>query len=292
MSEKAKNAISGWLIMLPALILFGFFVWEPLFESVRMSLYNAKGYTLTEFVGLANYRSLFASPDFVIAWKNTFMYIVWSLIIGFIVPIVIAVLITESPILKSVTRVAVYFPNMLPGLAIVMIWAFFLKPGDMGVLNILMSKIGIKPFTWLTTKGWTIPLIVLTMTWKSAGSTALIYMARISDINPELIEAAAIDGAGPLRRMFSIVIPSLFGLVKTMLILQIISVFQILYEPLMMTNGGPNNASVSIMMQVYRYAFDQFNYPKAAAVSVMINIVLTLITIVYFTVTREKEEAV
>ena len=284
-----KRALGGWLIMLPALILFVFFIWGPLIESVRMSLFNAQGYKLTEFAGLANYKSVFASPDFMIAWQNTFTYIFWSLIIGFAVPIIMAVLITESPVLKGLTRVAVYFPNIMPGLAIVLIWTFFFKPGQTGVLNILFGWIGIKPFTWLTAKGWTIPLIVMTMTWKSAGSTALIYMAGISGINPELIEAATIDGASPIRRFLYITLPSLRDLAKTMLILQIIAVFQILYEPLMMTNGGPNNASISIMMHVYKYAFDQFNYPKAAAVSVLICIVLAFITAIYFFVTKKDE---
>lgn len=273
--------------MLPTLILFAFFVWEPLLESVRLSLFNANGYQTTQFVGLANYKSLFANPDFLIAWKNTLLYIVWSLIIGFLVPIFMAVMITEAPGLKGFSRVAVYLPNIMPGLAIVLIWMFFFKPGPTGVLNIFGSWVGAEPFSWLSAKGWTIPLIVLTMTWKSAGATSLIYMAGISRINPDIIDAATIDGATPFARFFHIVLPDLLGLAKILLILQIISVFQILYEPLMMTNGGPNNASVSIMMQVYKYAFDQFNYPKAAAVSVMICIVLVFLTILYFGLTRK-----
>jgi multiple sugar transport system permease protein len=285
--ENLKRAISGWLIMLPTLILFAFFIWEPLFEIIRMSLYHAQGYKLTEFVGLENYRQIFADPHFAQAWANTFMYTLWSLVIGFCVPIVLALLITETPLLRSVTRVAVYFPNILPGLAVMLIWVFFFKPGNAGVINNLTAMIGLKPFTWLSAKGWTIPLIVVTMTWRAAGSTALIYMAGITAISPEQVEAAAIDGAGPLRRVFSIILPNLTGLVKVMLILQIISVFQILYEPLMMTNGGPNNASVSIMMLVYDFAFGKFDYPKAAAVSVMICAVLSVITAVYFAVSRK-----
>jgi multiple sugar transport system permease protein len=289
--ENLKRALSGWLIMLPTLVLFAFFIWEPLFEIVRMSLYKAQGYRLTEFVGLENYRQIFADPHFTQAWANTVMYTLWSLVIGFGVPIVLALLITETPLLRSATRVAVYFPNILPGLAVMLIWVFFFKPGNAGVLNNLGAMVGLQPFTWLSAKGWTIPLIVVTMTWRSAGSTALIYMAGITAISPEQVEAAAIDGAGPLRRVFSVILPNLTGLVKVMLILQIISVFQILYEPLMMTNGGPNNASVSIMMQVYRYAFTNFDYPKAAAVSVLICIVLSAFTALYFIVTgrREKE---
>ena len=288
--DHAKRALSGWLLMLPSLILFAFFIWEPLVEIVRMSLYHAEGYKLTEFVGLDNYVRLFNSPDFAVAWRNTFIYTVWSLIIGFCVPIAIALLITETPLFKGWTRVAVYFPNILPGLAVMLIWTFFFKPGNAGVLNDIGSLFGLKPFNWLTERGWTIPLIVVTMTWRSAGSTALIYMAGIAGINPEQIEAAAIDGAGPIRRMFRIILPNLSGLIKIMLILQIISVFQILYEPLMMTNGGPNNASISVMLLVYRYAFEYFDYPSAAAISVLICLVLTVFTVLYFVVTGRRKK--
>jgi multiple sugar transport system permease protein len=285
--NKFKSALGGWLIMLPTLILFAFFVWVPLIESVRMSLFSARGYELIEFVGLANYRSVFANPHFIIAWQNTFVYIFWSLIIGFCVPIIMAILITESPFLKGLTRTVVYFPNVLPGLAIVIIWMFFFRPGDTGVLNIVLGWVGIDPFTWLTARGWTIPLIVVTMTWRSAGATALIYMAGISGISPELVEAATIDGARPLSRIRYVILPNLGNLVKSMFILQILAVFQILFEPLMMTNGGPNNASLSVMMLVFNYAFDQFDYPRAAAVSVLICIVLTVITAIYFAVTKK-----
>jgi multiple sugar transport system permease protein len=288
--RNISRAVSGWLIMLPSLVLFAFFVWEPLIKIVQMSLYDAQGFTLTEYVGLDNYRSLFANPDFAIAWKNTFMYTVWSLVIGFCVPILLALLITETPIFRGLTKVAVYFPNILPGLAVMLIWLFFFKPGNAGVLNNILAVVGIKPLTWLSTKGWTIPLIVVTMTWRSAGSTALIYMAGISGISPEQVEAATIDGAGILRRVFSVVLPNLIGLIKVMLILQIISVFQILYEPLMMTNGGPNNASISIMMLVYNYAFLHFDFPKAAAVSVMICVVLSLFTALYFAVSGRRDK--
>lgn len=279
----------GWLIMLPTLTLFAFFVWEPLLESVRLSLYTAKGIRIQEFVWFDNYIKVFKHPDFLPAFKNTFVYILWSLIIGFFVPIIMAILISETVHLKSFFRVGVYFPNIVPGLATVLVWRYFFRPGNTGVLNILLSKIGIPDQIWLTNLKLTIPLIILTMTWKGSGSTALIYMAGIGNINSELYEAATIDGAGLLARVRYITLPNVFGLAKTLLILQVISVFQILYEPLVMTNGGPNNASISIMQLVYRYAFDDFNYPMAAALSVLICIVLILLSGLYFKLTNRKE---
>ncbi|WP_281532909.1 carbohydrate ABC transporter permease [Anaerocolumna aminovalerica] len=285
---KRKDAV-GWLIMLPSIILFAFFVWEPLLESIRLSLYTAKGIRLERFVGFENYIRVLKHPDFLAAFSNTFTYIFWSLAIGFFIPMILAVLITETTHFKSFFRVGIYFPNIMPGLATVLMWGFFFRPGSTGVLNIILGKIGIEPQVWLTNAKWTIPLIVIIMTWKGAGSTALIYMAGISNINPELYEAATIDGAGILSRIRYIILPGIFSLAKTLLILQIISVFQIIYEPLVMTNGGPNNASISIMHLVYNYAFRDFNYPMAAALSVMMGIVLIILSGLYFKITASKE---
>ncbi|WP_312101957.1 sugar ABC transporter permease [Lachnoclostridium sp.] len=288
-SWKKKDFL-GWMIMLPSIILFAFFVWEPLIESVRLSLYTAKGIHTEDFVGFDNYLKVLRHPDFMDALKNTFVYIGWSLVIGFAVPIIIALLITETIHLRSLFRVGVYFPNIIPGLATVMMWGFFFRPGNTGVLNILLSKIGIESQKWLNNAALTIPLIVIAMTWKSAGSTSLIYMAGISGINPELYEAATIDGAGIRQRIRYITLPSVFSLAKTLLILQVIAVFQILYEPLVMTNGGPNNASISIMQLVYNYAFRDYKYPMAAALSVMICIVLIILSGIYFKLTTKKED--
>lgn len=285
-----KSDSIGWLVMLPALILFAFFVWEPLLENIRLSLHSATGYEVKEFVGLDNYIQVLHNPSFLAAFKNTFIYTFWSLIIGFCVPIIIGILISETVHLKGFFRTGIYFPNIVPGLATVWIWSYFFKPGPNGVLNILLSKIGIDAQVWLTNPKWTIPLIIVTLTWKGAGSTALIYMASICGISPDLYEAATIDGAGIWQRIRHITLPSILGMAKMMLILQVISVFQILYEPLVMTNGGPNNASISLMMLMYQYAFRDFKFPQAAALSVMICMILIVLSGVYMKFTKKQED--
>lgn len=285
-----KRDLMGWLVILPPVILFAFFVWEPLLESVRLSLYSARGVELQEFVGLQNYIEVFNDVNFKAAFLNTFKYIGWSLIIGFVVPIILAIFISETVRLKSFFRFAVYLPNIMPGMAVALLWVYFFKPGDTGVLNILLGKCGIAPSAWLNNAALVIPLIVIALTWKGAGSTSLIYMAGISGINPEYYEAAAIDGAGIGQRIFHVTIPCILSLGKTMLILQVIAVFQILYGPLVLTNGGPNNASLSIMLLVYKYAFNKYDYPNAAALSVVICIVLILLSGLYMALTRKKND--
>jgi len=287
--QKLKRNISGWLILLPSVILFIFFVWGPLIESIRLSLYSTHGMDLISFVGLDNFKAVINYPDFLPAVRNTFYYTLWSLVIGFFIPIILAILLNEVVHFKGIFRVGTYLPNVVPALATVMMWGFIFRPGNTGVLNMMLKTAGVGPQMWLSNALWTIPLIVVMMTWKGAGASALIYLAGLQNINPELYEAASIDGAGVWKRIIFITVPNIYNLARTLLILQIISVFQILYEPLVLTNGGPNDASVSLMLLVYRFAFDKFDYPKAASVSVIISIMLIALTAVYYKLIKPKD---
>lgn len=285
-----RRDLVGWLLMLPCLALFAFFVWIPLLETVRMSFYDVKGVELVKFVGLKNYQKLLAQPAFKIAWGNTVKYTLCSLVVGLAVPVIIAALITETTHFRGFFRVAAYYPNVIPSIAAVMIFTYFFGTGESGVLNILLAKLGVEPVKFLTDEKMVIFWIVVAMTWKAAGSTALVYMSSISGISPDLYEAATIDGASPLRRFFSITIPTILKTGKTMLILQILAVFQILYEPMMMTNGGPNNASISIMELVYELAFKQMKFSQAAALSVEVCIILIILTVIYYAIANRADK--
>lgn len=287
---KLRSDLAAWLLMVPSLILFSFFVWGPLLDTVKMSFYQTKGMNLVKFVGFENYTKLLVQPAYKIAWGNTVKYTVCSLLVGLAVPVIMAALITEVSHFRGFFRVAAYYPNVIPSIAAVMIFTFFFGTGNSGVLNILLSKIGVGPVKFLTDEKWVIFWIVVAMTWKAAGSTALVYMSSISGISPDLYEAATIDGASPLRRFFSITLPTILKTGKTMLIMQILAVFQILYEPMMMTNGGPNNASISIMELVYDLAFKQMKFSQAAALSVEVCIILIVLTVVYYAVANSVDK--
>ncbi|MCX7720748.1 MAG: sugar ABC transporter permease [Dictyoglomus thermophilum] len=290
MFKRHKKDIAGWIIMAPSIILFVFFLWEPLLASVVMSFYSAKGIRLERFVGFQNYIEVVQHPDFKAAFFNTFSYTFWSLVIGFLVPIILAIIINEIIHFKGFFRVSVYLPNVIPGLAVAIMWLYIYRAGKTGLLNILLGKLGFPPQAWLTKSHLVIPLIVLFMTWRSAGATTLIYLARLQGIDPELYEAATIDGAGIWARLKYITLPQIYNLARTLLILQIIFVFQVLYEPLVLTNGGPNNASTTLMLLVYKYAFEKFDYPKAASISVIIALILLLLTTVYNRLVKVNEE--
>ncbi len=288
---KLRSNVQSWLIMLPGLALMTFFVWEPLLESIRMSLYKTQNVELVRFVGLDNFVSVIGKDDFIQALTNTFLYTFWSLILGFVLPIILAMLIGETTRGKSFFRTAVYLPNMLPGLAVIILWSAVFSGEKSGVLNILLGKLGIPEQSYLTNAGWVIPIIIVIATWKGAGATALIYMAGMASISPELYEAAAIDGASIWRRVVHIQLPAIRKLAGTLLILQIISVFQIMYEPIVLTKGGPDNASLSLMQLMWQYAFGgAMNYGKASAVAVLVTLILLAMTAVYSYFNRKESD--
>ena len=294
---KLKANIQGWMIMLPGLILMAFFVWEPLFESVRMSLYETKNIQLVKWNDFANFTKVVTKDEFTQALLNTFSYTLWSLAIGFFLPIVLALLIGETRRSKGFFRTAVYLPNMLPGLAVVILWSAFFSAEKYGVLNILMGKVGLvdmaSPIHFLEDEHLVIPIIIAIATWKGAGATALIYMAGLSGISSELYEAATIDGASVWQRIFHITLPAIRKLMGTLLILQIISVFQIMYEPMVLTKGGPDNASLSLMQLMWRYAFGggtKLQFGRASAVAVILTGILLVLTIIYSIVNRKQSD--
>jgi len=288
-SYKWLYDFKSWLIMLPGIALFIFFVWGPLLQSVQMSLYKTRNVELVEFVGLDNYFRVIAREDFTQALLNTLSYTFWSLLIGFMIPIFLALLIGETVRGKGLIRTAAYIPNILPGLATVLLWSAFLSAGRTGVINIILGYFGFEPRAFLSEANLVIPLIVVTATWRGAGATALIYMAGMAGINTELYEAATIDGAGIWKRIRYITLPAIFNLSSTMLILQIIFIFQIMYEPMVLTAGGPDNASLSLMLLMWRYAFGgNMDFGRASAVAVMIALILLVFTTIYTIINKRK----
>jgi multiple sugar transport system permease protein len=191
---------------------------------------------------------------------------------------------------KGLFRTAAYVPNVLPGLAAIILWTVFFSAGETGVLNILLSHLGVDRMSYLSEENLVIPIIVTIATWKGAGATALIYMAGLAGINPELYEAATIDGAGVWKRVRHITIPAIFNLGSTMLILQVIAIFQIMYEPMILTRGGPDNASLSLMLLMWRYAFGggTMEFGRASAVAVTIAFILLIFTSIYTIVNKRK----
>ncbi|MFD0714496.1 carbohydrate ABC transporter permease [Paenibacillus sp. GCM10027626] len=289
LTRRLWRDIPVWGLVMPSLFLFIVFSWQPLVSGLYLSFFKTKGYSAERFVGWQNYIEVLQNSEFRQTLLNTFLYVGWSLVIGFLLPIFIAIVINEMSHLKSWFKFAVYFPVIVPGIAAAMMWMFIFDPGEGGLLNLLLNRIGLGPLSWLQNPHMSIPLIVITMTWKSFGGSVILYLASLQGVNRELYEAASLDGAGIRQRLWNITIPQISSIIGIMFILQIISVFQVMYEPLTMTEGGPSNSSMSLMLQSYFYAFRYFDAGKSMTVGSMTFVVLLALTFVYYKINRRAE---
>lgn len=281
----------AWCLMIPTLILFVFFAWMPLVEGIILSFFQTKGYEVVKFIGFGNYRDVINDRAFVAALVNCFKYLGWSLVLGFCLPIIVAIMINEVVHGGSAMRVAIYFPGMVPGVAVAMMWTFLLDPGAGGIINTILNALGLPMSQMLQDSKLTIPLIVMTMTWKGFGGTAIMYLASLQGVNQELYEAAIMDGAGIFKRVRHITLPSIYPIISLMFIMQIIGVFQVMYEPLMMTSGGPNNASMSLLLLGYQYGFTYMKAGHSMAVSSITFVIILALVVVYFRVQKHLEKA-
>ena len=281
-----KKNLTAWLIMIPSLILFAFFVWIPLGKNIVVSFFN--DYSYEEFVGFSNYQSIFADDAFLAALGNTFKYILWSLLIGFLVPMLIGFLLSECIHLKGFFRVAIYIPCMISGIAVVFLFKNIYGDESYSILNVISTALGGNSHLWASNVNLIIPLIVLAMTWRGAGGTALIYLSNFQQIDNSMYEAARVDGATPIQRFMRITLPTMKSTIVMLLVLQIISVFQVFYEPLVIGNwGGPvNNASMTLMLLAYKYSFVDFEYAKGAATSIVLALIIVVFTVIYFLITN------
>lgn len=281
-----KRDLPGWLIMLPTIALFIFYIFSPLVKNISLSFYEVIGGEKEKFVGLANYKELIKSDLFLKALGNTFEYTLWSIVIGFFVPIILAIILNEVIHLKGFFRTVLYLPNVIPGIAVVIMWSYLFDPNPYGALNSLFGTNSL----WLNDSHLVIPLIVVTMTWKGAGATTLIYLAVLQSIDTVQYEAARLEGANAFQRFKIVTLPHLLAQMKVLFILQIVSVFQVFYEPLVMTKGGgPNNESISLVYLIYEYAFSKGEIGQSAALSVIVSLILFALSGLYFFLLREKK---
>lgn len=285
-----KRNISGWVLILPSLFLFFFIIWRPIVIGILYSFFKLRGFTPVEFVGLDNFRDILSDTNFLQTLLNTIKYVFWSLIIGFPLPFICAVFLNELIHMKGVFKVLTYLPVIIPSIAMSMIWTNVYMDGSNGMLNMLLSLIGVEPMKWLSNKDFVIPGIVIAMTWQGFGSTMIIYIASLQGVNQDLYEAARLDGAGFFGRFAHITLPHMKGIMLLMAIRQIISVFSITEQPLAMTGGGPNGASMSLGLTNYFYAFKYGQYDKSLALGVVTFCILIVLTFVYFGLDKRTEQ--
>jgi multiple sugar transport system permease protein len=271
------------------LFIFGIFSWYPIVKAVVMSFQSTNLVSAPTFVGWQNFISVFQDPQFGESIVNTAYFALLALIFGYPIPLIAAVLMSEVKRLRGLYAALAYLPVVVPPVVAILLWKFFYDASPTGVFNTLLASFHIAPQPWIENAAQAMPSIVLEATWAAAGSTVIIYLAALTGVSADLYDASEVDGAGIWKKIWHVTLPQLRGILLITFILQIIGTAQIFNEPFLMTDGGPNNATVTVLLLIYRYAFENSiggGYGEATALSLMLAVFLAIISVVYFRITR------
>jgi multiple sugar transport system permease protein len=278
---ETRDAINGYLFFSPWLIGFIIFLAGPIIYSAYLSFtsYNTMG--SPKWIGTLNYEIIFTADPMV--WKslyNTIYYIIFSVPLNTFLGLLLAVLLNQKVRGIRFFRTVFYLPNVVSGVAVLLLWQWLLDP-NFGLVNTMLSYVGIEGPGWLQDPSWSKPSLIFISFW-NVGGGMIIYLAGLQGISRELYEAATVDGASKVRQFWRITIPMMTPTILFNLILGLLGGFQVFMQAYIMTGGGPVNSTMFYALYLYNKAFRdlQMGYASALAwILLFITLIFTLIVL-------------
>jgi multiple sugar transport system permease protein len=273
------------VLLAPALIAIALFFFVPVLAAFVLSFTDFDIYALgnigvARFVGFRNYLQLFQDPLFWQALRNTIYFLLVGGPLSIAVSLGTALLLNAKLVrLKALFRFLYFAPVVTTLVAVAVVWRFIYHP-RFGILNFLLSLIGINPVDWLGDPHWAMPAIILLAVWKGFGYNMIIFIAGLQNIPTSLYEAASIDGAGGWHRFRYITLPMLAPTTLFITVITMIGYFQLFAEPYVMTQGGPLNSTLSIVLLMYQQGFRWWNMGYSAAVAFVLFLLILLVSLV------------
>ncbi|MEN6520288.1 MAG: sugar ABC transporter permease [Armatimonadota bacterium] len=277
-----KEAFEGYLCIAPWLIGFLLLTLGPMVFSFIISLMKWDLITPAKFVGLENYRTIFTDDfRFRQSLKVTALYAAFSVPLGLIGSLSLAVLLNLKLKGMRLFRSIFYIPAILPGVAVTMLWLWILKPQG-GVLNYILGLMHIGPKPWLSDPAWALPSFVIMSLW-GIGGGMIIYLAGLQGVPTQLYEAAEIDGAGSWKKFWTVTIPMISPTIFFNLIMGIIGSFQVFTASFIMTpNGGPGYSTLFYVLYLYQKAFKYLQMGYASALAWILFAIVLVLTLLVF----------
>ena len=284
---KRREAISAYAFLSAPLLLFLVFLGGPLVAALGISLLEWDLLTPPEFNGFDNYGQMLSDLTARAAIRNTFVFTFWSVVLhlGFGLLLALAVNRAMPATLRYVLRTVYFFPLIISWAAVALIWRYILDP-NFGFLPYYLEKLGLALPNVLVSPDWAMPALIFVDFWRTIGFTFIILLAGLQGIPSHLYEAAKIDGAGALQRFWYITIPMLSPTLFFATVVTFIGAFQIFEPMFIITQGGPGDATRSIVMNIYETAFRSFEMGYASAQAVVVFLVIMVITLIQIGLSR------
>lgn len=281
MTTAKRRAWAGRMFVAPNLAALAVFMLFPLGFSLYMSFQKWDLFTAAKFVGLANFHTLlFADPLFLIALRNTVIYTVGTIVPTVLVSLVVAGLLNRK--LKGIGffRTAIFIPLAVSSVVMAVVWQFVFNVDD-GLLNTMLGWVGLGPVPWLIDPKWAMVSLCMVSVWKSVPFATVILLAAMQGVPETLYEAATIDGAGGMRRFFSITVPLIRGALSFVVVISIINAFQAFDLVYVLTggNGGPESGTYVLGIMLFQHAFAFLDFGYASALSWVMFAILLVLTV-------------
>lgn len=288
MSKRTDWA--GYAFLAPYLLIFITMIIIPLVWGINLSLQKADLFGPGEFVGFDNYRRLFENKIFLQTVGNTFKFVLLTVPPLVVMGLGLALALNKEARLPSILRGIFFSSTVLSVTVVTLIWRIIFIPND-GFMANLFTHFGWEPIAFLSDPDWALVSVAIATIWWCLGLPMMLFVAALQQIPKELYEAAAIDGANKWNEFFRITLPSIARTIVLVVIIEIVMQFQLFGQALLMTQGGPNNTSRSIVMFIYDAGFRRWDIGSAAAASQILFLLILLAAMAQFMVSRKKGEA-
>src|SRR5687767_8314548 len=282
LTQRTTRWVRAWLFLLPALALLVLFTHYPAIANLWHSFYSTpRGARPAEFVGLDNYRALVDDPIFWQALVNNLWYALGTIPLSIVIALAMAVWVNDRLPGKGWVRLAYFTPTVLPMIAVANIWLFFFTP-EYGLLEQVTKSLGFGSHNWLGSKESALPALMVVTVWKEAGFFMIFYLAALQSMSPHLAEAAAIEGASRWYFFRRVTFPLLMPTTLFVLVNAVINAFRLVDHVVVMTRGGPDNATSLLLYYIYEIGFRFWDSAYAAAMTMVLLALLALTSLAQF----------
>ena len=277
-----------WLFLAPTLLLLAVFLYYPMVGTLIESFYDTSFISpVPRFVGTANYEKVLTSQEFPEIVRNSIVWTLGAVILQNVLGFLTALLLNQALPAQGLMRALMLLPFVLPGVVAAILWRFMYDP-QLGLLNSILMRTGIlhENAAWLAESSTAMAAVIFAAVWKGFPFSMLIYLAALQNVDRSQVEAATLDGAGPVRRLMDVTLPAIRDVIVVNIVLTLILTFNYFDIVWVLTRGGPQNATHIFPTKIFETGFGQFRFGEAAIYGVFSILVLAVLVSLYFILQR------
>jgi ABC-type sugar transport system permease subunit len=277
-AHTLRKSQPAYVLLSPYLILFLVVLAYPLVYAIYLSFFDATLNREPTFVGASNFVQLFTDAEFYTALRNTFFFAFFVVLGESILPLVMALAMNERLPFRTLFRTAFFLPVVCSWVVVSLLWAMLFA--QQGLVNSVIQLLGVAPQPFFSNGGQAMWILIATTVWRNLGYYMVIYLAALQGVPQDLYDAASVDGATRWRQLWHVAVPALRPVIYFVLTISLITSMQLFTQPFIMTNGGPLNATISVVQLLYRHAFVQLEFGYGSAIATFLLVLLVALALI------------